>query len=403
MRVQRDETVMNLCDRRAQQAETVMNLCHRRALRAETVVNIYDRRAQRAETMVKICDLWCLFANNKDESSNTFERLLECLRSASSIVEHLRAPSNIFEYHSSTALPSIGFEGLRAVQAASNAFAGPRGASTSIERHRTASIEELYQLRRASNSFERRSKKAFERCLRSASRLRVERSFGRITSKGLREGLRKGLREELREALQDELERRGSRSSDELRAASNSFEQLRTASSFLEERRRRFEEPRTVPKSCEHLRRALNSLERLGRASRSVEEEPREDQRRGGPLYAPWDSVASESRPAVPPRTALEVFVHELHCIQATVAVVADDVMVCFVAVPISWWYFVGRRTPDGLGSRRFLKSFKHTEELRTKGFELRAASVNLRTAWSSFGQLPNSLERLRSASSGYK
>ena len=288
---------------RVQRDETVMNLCHRRALRAETVVNIYDRRAQQAETMVKICDLWCLFANNKYESSNTFERLLECLRSASSIVEHLRAPSNIFEYHSSTALPSIGFEGLRAVQAASNAFAGPRGASTSIERHRTASIEELYQLRRASNGFERRSEKAFERCFRSASRLRVERSFGRRTSKGLRE--------ELREALQDELERRGSRSFDELRAASNSFEQLRTASSFLEECRRRFEEPRTVPKSCEHLRRALNSLERLGRASRSVEEEPREDQRRGGPLYAPRDSVASASRPAAPPRTALEVFVHK--------------------------------------------------------------------------------------------
>ena len=116
--------------------------------------------------------------------------------------------------------------------------------------------------------------------MRSASRLRVERSFGRITSKGLREGLRKGLREELREALQDELERRGSRSSDELRAASNSFEQLRTASSFLEERRRRFEEPRAVPKSCEHLRRALNILERLGRASRSVEE-GFEERRRG--------------------------------------------------------------------------------------------------------------------------
>ena len=224
---------------------------------------------------------------------------------------------------------------------------------------------------------------------------RVEAS-GRITSKGLREGLRKGLREELREALQDELERRGSRSFDELRAASNSFEQLRTASSFLEECRRRFEEPRTVPKSCEHLRRALNSLERLGRASRSVEEEPREDQRRGGPLYAPWDSVASESRPAVLSRTALEVFVHELHCIQATVAVVADDVMVCFVAVPISWWYSVGRRTPDGLGSRRFLKSFKHTEELRTKGFgqpqsiceQLGAAPDSFRTAWNGFAQL---------------
>ena len=96
------------------------------------------------------------------------------------------------------------------------------------------------------------------------------------------------------------------------RIASNSFERLRA--SFLEHRRR-FEEPRTTPKRCEHLRRALNSLERLGRASRSVDEEPREDQRRGGPLYAPWDSVASESRPAVPPRTALEVFVHELHCI----------------------------------------------------------------------------------------
>ena len=156
--------------------------------------------------------------------------------------------------------------------------------------------------------------------MRSASRLRVERSFGRRTSKGLREELRRGLRGELREALQDELERRGSRSFDELRAASDSFEQLRTASSFLVERRRRFEGPRTIPKSCEHLRSPLNSLERLSRASRSVEEEPREDQRRGGPLYAPWDSVASESRPAVPPRTALEVFVHELHCIQATVS-----------------------------------------------------------------------------------
>ena len=65
MRVQRDDTVMNLCDRRARQAEAVMNLCHRRALRAETVVNICDRRAQRAETMVKICALWCLFANDK--------------------------------------------------------------------------------------------------------------------------------------------------------------------------------------------------------------------------------------------------------------------------------------------------------------------------------------------------
>ena len=199
---------------------------------------------------------------------------------------------------------------------------------------------------------------AFERCLRSASRIRVERSFGRRTSKGLREELRKGLREELREALHDELERRGSRSFDELRAASNSFEQLRTASSFLEERRRRFEEPRAVPKSCEHLRRALNSLERLGRASRSVEE-GFEERRRGAsrglaPRRAslcPWDSVASESRPAVLSRTALEVFVHELHCIQATVAVVADDVMVCFVAVPISWRYFVGaeRQTVSGL------------------------------------------------------
>ena len=93
----------------------------------------------------------------------------------------------------------------------------------------------------------------------------------------------------------------------------------------------------------------MNSLERLGRASRSVDEEPREDQRRGGPLYAPWDSVASESRPAVPPRTALEVVVHQLRCTQAAVAVVADDVMVCFVAVPVSWRYLVGRRTPDGL------------------------------------------------------
>ena len=90
-------------------------------------------------------------------------------------------------------------------------------------------------------------------------------------------------------------------------------------------------------------------MEWLGRASRSVEEEPRENQRRGGSLNAPWDSVASESRLAALPRTVLEIFMHELHCIQAAVAVVADDVMVYFVVVSVSWRYFVGRRTPDGL------------------------------------------------------
>ena len=157
-------------------------------------------------------------------------------------------------------------------------------------------------------------------------------------------------------------------------------------------------EERRGSRSFEELRAALNSLERLSRASRSVEEEPRKDQRRGGPLYAPWDSVASESRPAVPPRTALEVFVHELHCIQAAVAVVADDVMVCFVAVPSSWRYFVRRRTPDGLGSRRFLRASNTLKNFKRKASsfgqprsiceQLGAASGSFRTAWNGFAQL---------------
>ena len=39
----------------------------------------------------------------------------------------------------------------------------------------------------------------------------------------------------------------------------------------------------------------------------------------------------------------------EIEIIKAAVAVVAEDVVVCFVTVPVSWMYLVGRRTPDGL------------------------------------------------------
>ena len=60
------------------------------------------------------------------------------------------------------------------------------------------------------------------RCYRGASSLRVERSFGRRTSKGLREELREGLRKELREALRDEL--RGAERLEELRGASSGLE-----------------------------------------------------------------------------------------------------------------------------------------------------------------------------------
>ena len=67
----------------------------------------------------------------------------------------------------------------------------PRGASASIEQHRTASIEKLYQHRGASNGFERRFEKAFERCFR--------KRFDAVNREDLREKLRAGLGVEVEE------------------------------------------------------------------------------------------------------------------------------------------------------------------------------------------------------------
>jgi len=160
------------------------------------------------------------------------------------IFEHLRTSSNItlrLPFHRSA---SKGFERFKQLRTPSRGLEELRPASSGIGQLRSKSFERLREALR----------EGLREVLEEHSEASSREELREENLKGLREELRKGLREELREALQDELERRGSRSFDELRAASNSFEQLRTA--FLEERRRRFEEPRTVPK-------VVNTVEEL--------------------------------------------------------------------------------------------------------------------------------------------